>query len=163
MCVCLCACHCEDADVCCVQANWLTSWRDGSEGQGELQLSSSLPCRTVGVGRARAERPSNHDLPQDPGFWPANTILSQRGCSEASRGYIIPWFSTGITAQVFLAGPAWISSCSNSKVLCPSQICKWVGKPATRGEPRILDVTYHPRDVPLRCVREDRLRRAAGR
>lgn len=138
----------------------------GEMGQRDKESCSCPHLCLVGQwewgGRGQND-PSNHDLPQDPGFWPANTILSQRGCSEASRGYIIPWFSTGITAQVFLAGPAWISSCSNSKVLCPSQICKWVGKPATRGEPRILDVTYHPRDVPLRCVREDRLRRAAGR
>lgn len=78
--------------------------------------------------------PSNHDLPQDPGFCPANTVLSQHGCSKASRGCIPLCFSSGTTAQVsFLAGPAFFSSCSNSKVLYPSQVCKWVGNQPPKG------------------------------
>lgn len=129
-----------------------------------LCLAGKCEWRGLWCGGRRQTNSSNRDLPQDPGFDLADMILSWHGCSKASRGCIPSCLSSGMTARSpSWPGPAWISSCSSSKVLYPSQVCRWVGKPATREAQRILDVTYHPREAPLRCVREDRVRRAAGR
>lgn len=104
-CVCACACKCKDVYVCCVQANWLTSWRDG----GDEKENCSSPCLCLAGecewgglrcgGRGQTDS-SNHDLPQDPGFGPADVILSQHGCSKASRGCIPPCLSSSMTACV---------------------------------------------------------------
>lgn len=103
VCMCVCARKRKDVYVCCVQATWLISWRDGGEGELQLSLPKEGEWGGLRCGGGGQTDSLNHDLPQDPGFDPAEVILSRQGCSKASWR-LHPCLSSNRTARVsFLA------------------------------------------------------------
>lgn len=89
----------------------LTGSPAGKMGRGKAAalLASALQGSVSGEGcsvegEEGQTNSLNHDLPQDPGFTPADMVLSWHGCSKASEGYIPPCLSSSVTA--FVSFPA---------------------------------------------------------